>query len=38
MNKKKRVMLEIAEILLKESLITFNEKMRLTALIKEGKE
>lgn len=38
MNKEKRVMLEIADILLKENLITLNEKIQLTILIKEGRE
>lgn len=36
MNKEKRVMLELANILLKESLITLDEKLKLTILIKEG--
>lgn len=36
MNREKRVMLGIADILLKENLITLNEKMQLTILIKEG--
>lgn len=38
MNREKRVLLEIADILLKESLITLNEKLQLTTLIKERKE
>ena len=38
MNRETRVLLEIAEILLKENLITLNEKLQLTTLIKERNE
>lgn len=38
MNREKRVMLEMADILLKESLITLDEKLKLTILIKEGEK
>ena len=38
MNRETRVLLEIAEILLKENLITLNEKLQLTTLIRERKE
>lgn len=36
MNREKKLMLNIAEILQKENLITLDEKMLLTMLIKEG--
>lgn len=37
-NREKRVLLEMAEVLLKEKLITLNEKLQLTTLIRERKE
>lgn len=38
MNREKKLMLNIAELLQKENLITLDEKMLLTMLIKEGNE
>lgn len=35
-NHLEQIMLEMAELLLKEELITFAEKMRMTQMIREG--
>ncbi len=37
-NREQKLLLSMAELLLKEKLITFHEKMLLTKLIREGKE
>lgn len=37
-NREKKFLLNIADILWKENLITFNEKILLTMLIQKGKE
>lgn len=36
MNNYAQIMLEIAELLLKEELITFAEKLRISQMIREG--
>ena len=36
MNNYEQIMLEIAELLLKEELITFAEKLRISQMIREG--